>query len=367
MLCKNPTPWASARRSCSGVGNGITDKDDVQRILYVGMQADYGDVARGVSFEERNFHHPLRHFPGLIVEHFDFMAAGRRLGRDAMAAALLAKVHEFKPNLLFLVGFDDDHDPPRQVIREITETTDTATLLWVCDDHWKFESYSSKWAPVLDWIVTTDADALPRYDALGHGHKALLSQWGVNHRLYRPTYGLRHIAVSFVGQPHGDRAAVLEGLLRAGIGLKVYGHGWRSGIERLPFHEMVRVFCRSRINLNLANSQDLQSQQIKGRNFEVPGCHGFLLTQQVPHLQDYFDIGNEVVVFHDAQDLLDKTRYYLAHEDERRRIATLGYACCLREHTWDHRLRAIFDHIGLAQGTGYCKQQGQPRPVGVLA
>ncbi len=119
----------------------------MQRILYVGMQADYGDVARGVSFEERNFHHTLRHFPGLIVEHFDFMAECRRVGRAAMSAALLAKVAEFKPHLLFLVGFDDDHDPERETIREITETTETATLLWVCDDHWRFEGYSSRWVP----------------------------------------------------------------------------------------------------------------------------------------------------------------------------------------------------------------------------
>ncbi|MHC4512915.1 MAG: CgeB family protein [Planctomycetota bacterium] len=335
----------------------------MQRILYVGMQADYGDVARGVSFEERNFHHPLRHFPSLIVEHFDFMAECRRAGRAAMSAALLAKVAEFEPHLLFLVGFDDNHDPAREVVREITETTETATLLWVCDDHWKFEGYSSRWAPVLDWIVTTDRDTLPRYEALGQGEKVILSQWGVNHRLYRPTYGLRDIAVSFVGQPHGDRPTVLEGLLRAGIGVQVYGHGWRRGIQRLPFHEMVRVFSRSRINLNLANSSKPASQQIKGRNFEVPGCHGFLLTQPVPHLEDYFDLGNEVVVFHDGKDLLDKIHYYLAHEDERRRIATLGHARCLREHTWDHRLQAIFDHIGLSQGSGYCKQQGAAQEV----
>ena len=79
----------------------------------------------------------------------------------------------------------------------------------------------------------------------------------------------------------------------------------------------------------------------------------------------YFEIGNEVVVFSDAADLLDKIRYYLAHEDERRRIATLGHARCLREHTWDHRLQAIFDHTGLSGGGGYAKQQGTAK--GALA
>lgn len=330
----------------------------MQKVLYVGMQADRGDVARGVSFEERNLHHPLRHFPNLFVEHFDFMAEGRRVGRETMAASLLARVRDFKPNLLFLVGADDDHDPPRDLIHEITEATDTATLLWVRDDHRRFEDYSSRWAPVLDWIVTTDRDALSQYHDLGEGHKAILSQYGVNHRLHRPTYGLSPIPVSFVGRPDGDREAIVEGLRRAGIGLEVFGHGWRQD-ARLPFHEMVRVFSRSRINLNLTGSSDAPGQQIKRRNFEVPGCHGFLLTKRVRSLEDYFEIGNEVAVFEDTDDLLDKIRYYLAHENERRRIATLGYARCLREHTWEHRLQAVFDHIGFSRGRGHCKQQGQ--------
>ena len=220
---------------------------------------------------------------------------------------------------------------------------------------------------ICPW-VTTDRDALPKYRALGYGEKIVLSQWAVNHRLYRPMYGWRDIAVSFVGQPHGDRVTILEGLLRAGVPVQVFGHGWRQGIQRLPFHEMVRVFSRSLVNLNLSNSSRLDGdklagQQIKGRNFEVPGCHGFLLTQAVPYLEDFFEIGSEVCVFQDEGDLLDKVRYYLAHEDERRRIATLGYARCLREHTWDHRLRAVFDHIGLARGNGYCKQQGATEVV----
>ncbi len=45
LLCKNSTPRPVPHARVSGLGNGITDKDDVQRILYVGMQADYGDVA----------------------------------------------------------------------------------------------------------------------------------------------------------------------------------------------------------------------------------------------------------------------------------------------------------------------------------
>ena len=252
---------------------------------------------------------------------------------------------------MFMVLFDEGCDPLRETVREITETTDTATLLWICDDHWKFADYSRPWAECLDWIVTTDHDAIPNYRALGLGDRAILSQWAVNHRLYRPSAEKRDIDVSFVGQPHSDRAQIIEGLRREGIDVKVFGFGWGDAGHRLPFREMVRTFNRSRINLNLANPLVGSCPQIKGRNFEVPGCKGFLLTDRVPDLDHYFQPAVEVGVFGDQQDLVQKVRFYLENEDQRNRIAARGYARCLREHTWDHRLHALFDRIGLWTGS----------------
>ena len=59
---------------------------------------------------------------------------------------------------------------------------------------------------------------------------------------------------------------------------------------------MIEVFSRSRINLNLSNASNpwwrrwrRRRDQIKGRNFEVPGCGGFLLTQPADDLERYFE------------------------------------------------------------------------------
>ena len=38
-----------------------------KKVLYVGMRDDYGDAARGISFEKRKFHDPLIHYRGLEV------------------------------------------------------------------------------------------------------------------------------------------------------------------------------------------------------------------------------------------------------------------------------------------------------------
>jgi spore maturation protein CgeB len=90
-----------------------------------------------------------------------------------------------------------------------------------------------------------------------------------------------------------------------------------------------------------------QHSQIKGRNFEVPGCGGFLLTNPADNLTDYYDVGREVVCFESQHDMIDKIRYYLTHEDERNEIAKTGYQRTMRDHTYEKRFREIFSRIGI--------------------
>ncbi len=318
----------------------------MQRVLYVAAGRAYGDHARGVAYEERYFHEPLRRFPGLEVEHFDFVAQALRDGQRAMSERLVRRVTQLRPDLVFLFPFAADRDPLPERVLEISAGLGVPTVAWMADDQWRFSSYGRHWAPYLDWIVTTDPDAVARYAALGARARCILSQWGVNHRLYRPTLDPQDLDVAFVGQAHGDRIRVVEQLRARGIAVAVFGHGWGEGVPRLPFHEMVRVFSRARINLNLTNSWSDPSRQIKGRNFEVPGCWGFLLTEQAPHLERYFALEQEVATFADADQLVERVHWYLAHEAERRRIAVRGYRRCLAEHTCDHRLAAILAAVG---------------------
>jgi hypothetical protein len=99
------------------------------------------------------------------------------------------------------------------------------------------------------------------------------------------------------------------------------------------------------------------TDQIKGRNFEVPGCGGFLLTGLAADLGTYYAIENEVSCFTSMKDLIEKVHYYVRHEDQRSRIASAGYQRTLREHTYVHRYSHIFHSCGLPS----------PHPDAVLA
>jgi spore maturation protein CgeB len=329
-------------------------------VLYVAMADDYGNPDRGPSFEETNFRSALEGM-GHDVVAFDFMARTRDVGKDAMRRELLAAAADARPEVAFFCLFKDELDVP--TIAAVRREGGAPTVNWFADDHWRFDSFSRHLAPAFDLAVTTDEDSLPRYAAAGIAN-VQLSQWACNRYAYRQvTEALEH-EVTFVGQPHGSRPVTIARLRAAGHDVECWGHAWPAG--RLDHAAMVRVFSSSRVNLNLSNSatppntlrvrvgrllgrgpKGPQQPQIKGRNFEVPGCGGFLLTERVAHLDRYFDPGREVGVYSGDDELVEQVAYWLTHEDERAAVAAAGHRRTLAEHTYDHRFAEIFAAVGL--------------------
>lgn len=369
------------------------------RILYVAMKYDYGRRNQGPSFEHYNFYDCLLQM-GHDIVYFDFMTLMQEHGRSWMNNRLMEVAKLEKPDMMFTVLFTDEFDA--SVLRNVTEDVGITSVNWFCDDHWRFERYSRLWAPCFRWVVTTAESALPKYAQMGY-HNVIKSQWACNTFLYQRLNLPLEYDVTFIGQPYGQRRQVIEQLRHAGIHVRTWGQGWDEG--RASQDEMIKIFNTSRINLNLtasygANSDDEpeassrkrhpfgqlferirlttarkgcatgggqssttseptvseltghSTEQIKGRNFEVPGTGGFLLTQHAAHLEDYYEPGREVVSFHSTEEMIEKVRYYLTHDAERTAIAEAGYQRTLSSHTYQRRFNDIFAQIGLAEHTG---------------
>lgn len=314
------------------------------RVLYLGMRWDYGDPARGASFEEHSFHSALKAHPNVEVEHFDFMELHRQLGRGRMNERLAETVEAGDYDCLFCVPFTDELD--RALITKISARSEITTIAWGCDDHWRFEDYSRYWAPAFNWWVTTARSAVPKFRAMSY-ESVIKSQWGVEPTEYRPLDVPRDIDVSFVGQPHGVRPQILQRLYEARIQVHVFGYGWAGLQSRITHEQMLEVFSRSKVSLNLSNASVMGEQQIKGRVFEVPACRSFLLTDMADDLGDYYRIGTEIVVYESLEDLIDKARYFIEHDEEREAVARAGYDRALRDHTWRARFDDVFKQAGV--------------------
>ncbi len=348
------------------------------KILYIALKYDYGDPKRGFSFEHYNFYDSLAKMNNGAnqIVYFPFDEIIQKVGKKEMNKLLLETVYQEKPDSCFFFLFTDEFE--KETIKQISQKF--LTLNWFADDHWRFDVYSKYYAPFFNWVVTTDSKAPAKYYKIGYKN-VIKSQWACNNFLYKPLDLPKIYDVTFIGQPHGNRKKIIEKIKQRGINIKCWGNGWPNG--RISQEEMIKIFSQSKINLNLSNSSGtinlktpakiflkryndsikfckpkewssnfksilgMQREQIKGRNFEIPGCRGFLLTNDADNLKDYYKNGKEIVIYSNIDDLIKKINYYLVNNKEREIIANNGYQRTLTEHTYEKRFNEIFKTIGL--------------------
>lgn len=117
--------------------------------------------------------------------------------------------------------------------------------------------------------------------------------------------------------------------------------------------QLIQLYSRSKINLGFStcgNTHDEEERilQIRLRDFEVPMSGGFYMVEYMEDLEEFFKIGQEIVCYKDADDLVDKIKYYLRHDDQREAIRRAGYDRCVRDHTWHKRFETAFKKMGFA-------------------
>lgn len=110
---------------------------------------------------------------------------------------------------------------------------------------------------------------------------------------------------------------------------------------------LYKAFASSRIVLNsyclLNGGRPNLSPNM--RQLESTGVGSFLLTENSPNLKAFFTPNVDLVTFSDADEMIDKARYYLSHEDERQIVAAHGQASCLRQFNMDIRARAFMHNV----------------------
>ena len=104
-----------------------------------------------------------------------------------------------------------------------------------------------------------------------------------------------------------------------------------------PVEEVSRIYSQARIVFNTSIAGDVTM-----RVFEGTASGALLLTDSVQNgLDELFEIGKELVVFGDDEDMLAKVDYYLAHEEERAAIAAAGYRRTHADHTYQRRVQQV--------------------------
>ena len=121
---------------------------------------------------------------------------------------------------------------------------------------------------------------------------------------------------------------------------KVHNKGTATTLMEMP-----KIFNLSKINLNFTIKPIRTGLPL--RIWDIMGCGGFVLTNYQEEIAEYFEVGKEIEVFGSEEELAEKVRYYLEHEEERAAIARNGYMKVREYHTWVRRMESalatVFD------------------------
>ena len=107
--------------------------------------------------------------------------------------------------------------------------------------------------------------------------------------------------------------------------------------------EMPKVFRASKINLNFT-IPNIKSG-IPLRMWDIMGAGGFLMTNYQAEIPLYLKEGTDLVCFEDERDLVEKTHYYLAHEEDRKEIAGNGYKRVKEKHSYLQRITEMLNIV----------------------
>jgi hypothetical protein len=144
--------------------------------------------------------------------------------------------------------------------------------------------------------------------------------------------------VGFIGHWEQTTERMLRRVADAGLALKIYGAGWQradlSGalgraVQGRPVVGLEYMRAILSLDVNVGIVSKWNRNHTASRSFQIPALGGFLLHERNEVVTQLFREGVEAEFFGSDDELVEKCRYYVAHPDQRRRIAQAGRARCL--------------------------------------
>ncbi|MEE8559015.1 MAG: glycosyltransferase [Myxococcota bacterium] len=107
--------------------------------------------------------------------------------------------------------------------------------------------------------------------------------------------------------------------------------------------DYLRLLASTRVTWNRHLEMDGAGANM--RVFEACGVGTCMLTDHRPEVVELFEPDREIVTYKTIEECIDKARYLLEHESERKTIARAGQSRALRDHSTARRARELHAHL----------------------
>ncbi len=259
---------------------------------------------------------------------------------------LIRQCKQRKPDIIVFrtFYFDGVRGPTTQTLLYLHHTLHIPMATFYPDSHLVDTSFLNSLAQEKIIAVMLD------YSDLHAKHPAtMLSFSPYDTRRFKDTGRTRDIDVCFIGTiegGHADRQVMIDALKRAGISV-VTGGSNLDERKKIPLDQYIETLQRAKISLNFSKAgNDLP--QLKGRVFETMFCGAMLFEQTGAATPRLFKEEKEYVSFNEVEDLVEKVRYYLAHDMERKAIASAGQKAALEKYNPAVFWNALFKKAGIS-------------------
>ena len=183
---------------------------------------------------------------------------------------------------------------------------------------------------------------IPAYKKAGLGNPYWLSEGCAALHTLRPEGRTEEFDAFFAGaldtihETYAQRRATLEAI--SGTGSKTWYHKG-GGLINEAHNDAIG---RSKVCIGTSGWPQVELS-MSARDYRIMGAGGFLLTNHVEGIEDWFKIGVECDTYRTPEEAKEKFLYYCDHPEERIKIADAGYKVAHEKHRFKHRMEKVIE------------------------
>ena len=259
----------------------------------------------------------------------------------AGAGEIISLVDDFRPDLV-LIAKDRRYNFVMQIVSKLA-----TTAMWNFDARYNIGDFLRTCGSLYTDChlkFTIEKGSIPLYMQTGISNIHWLSEgaspiWHNKTPYTQEDIDRYDADVSFAGTCYGiheGRTELLEALSQSQFKYKRW-----TEVFNLEHNKMVQI---SKINIGHSGWPRVELS-MSARDYRIMAAGGFLLTNYVDGMENWFEIGKMCDVYHSPQECLEKIEYYLSHPGERTAIASYGYKVVHEKHKFSDRIKTMLEVV----------------------
>ncbi|NNM52241.1 MAG: glycosyltransferase [Pseudomonadales bacterium] len=259
---------------------------------------------------------------------------------------LKERIDQFQPDLLLVIR-------GTTINREVIEAVPCRMAWWVeGDDRYDEAQSELPWFQHYFFLHKTLA-----VQAQQEGYSASHLAHAVDLDVFKPLPGAPEYDVGFVGAWSQQRAQYMLDALQVTNNIAIFGPRWLRRAWRkpkllraikgsyLPAQKLSAFYnaCKIVINLTQWGTHAGIRSGMTMRVFEVPASGRLLLTDSSKETEEALKDGQNVAIFHNRQEFIEKLKCYLNDDELRERVAAQGHQKIISWRTYDLMAQEIID------------------------